>query len=54
MKTLLANEAAAQLDVSVAKIYRLFRLGVLKGYKDGHALRIYPDSVRKYLSKQAR
>lgn len=54
MKTLRANEVAARLDVSVAKVYRLFRLRVLKGYKEGHCLRIYPDSVRKYLSKQGR
>ena len=52
MKTLKAHEVAAHLDVSVAKVYHLFRLGVLKGHKEGHCLRIYPDSVRKYLLKK--
>jgi excisionase family DNA binding protein len=49
-----SDEVAARLDVPVSKVYRLIRAGVLRAHKEGHTLRIYAESVRKYLAKQGR
>ena len=54
MKVLRTDEVAAMLGVSVSKVYRLIQAGLLKARKEGHALRVYEDSVRKYLGTQSR
>jgi excisionase family DNA binding protein len=49
-----SDEVAARLGVSVSKVYRPVHDGVLKARKEGYALRIYEESVRKYLRTQGR